>query len=303
MPVKTDENKCDISRIYSSFSTEQWAPGKTFPWINYWPYVDPLQMGSSQYEIDDQEFWSSFDERKKIEVSRSFQIWRLSQTLHGELAALEYSARLSLLHDDFLVKACCAAQAADEARHASIFKRILSEIGLPPFEMAPSLRSLIDQIKGESRTSLLSLSMQILIEGIGIGAFRRICITSKSPFIRTLYSYLVKDEARHFALGKSIMASIVQIRDEVPSAELEEFIEEALESLQNYITPLEIIILSGYSKQRAHTIVKNSTFMKHFSRTVFGQIAPSIMDLGLDQDSKGYRRIIELAGIRGRHPS
>lgn len=295
--VFVNESRAPLAKLYENFVDEQWALGKTFEWSNDWPYADPLRMSNFSYEISDEAFWRSLGADDSLTLSRNFQVWRISQMLHAEEAALDYSAKLAILHDDPFAKACCAGQAMDEARHMQVFQRLLSEVGATPFAMSPALKNLLSQVSDDNRISLLSLSMQILVEGVGIGAFRRISIASQSPFVRTLFGYLMKDEARHFALGRITVASQDRIRDEVPRAELEDFLDEALVQLAEYITPTEVLRQQGCGERQLRDLIEGSAFLKHFGRNVFSQIARPILDLGLDVNGRAHRRIIDLAGL------
>ncbi len=285
-----------LEKLYENFAAEQWVPGESFEWRTEWNYADPLAMSNHKYEISDEMFWKSIGHSGAIDLARNFQVWRISQMLHAESAALDASAQLAILHDDPFAKACCAAQAADEARHHQVFKRLLGEVGAAPYEMSGALAALLRQVSTDRRVSLLSLSMQVLIEGVGIGSFRRISIASQSPFVRTLFGYIMKDEARHFALGRITTAPQGRIRDEIPLAELDDFLDEALGQLSIYLAPTPVLQQMGCSDRQAQQLVEGSAFLKHFARTIFGQISRPILELGLDANGRARRRLMALAG-------
>lgn len=285
-----------LNALYRNATENQWIPGETFQWENNWSYGNPLEMSGQVYEVDDQSFWAALGAQGTVELSRNFQVWRLSQMLHAEVAALAVCSKLTLLHTDLLAKMCCTMQAADEARHVDVFKRLLQEIGESPYEVNGSLQTLIDQIERDSRVSILSLGMQILIEGVGIGAFRRITIATRSAFVRTLFSYIMKDEARHFALGRLTLSDMVRVRDEVPLAELDDLLDESLTLLDEYLQPTDVLQRFGSNKADARGMVSTTAFAKQFRRTVFGQLSRPIVDLGLSKTSRSYRRLVSLAG-------
>ncbi|MGZ2749821.1 ferritin-like domain-containing protein [Burkholderia stagnalis] len=286
-----------LMKLFRNATEEQWVPGQTFEWNVEWDYANPLRMASLEYEISDGAFWRDIGDQGRESLSRDFQVWRLSQMLHAELAALDVCAKLTQLHTDVPAKLCCTLQAADEARHVQVFARLLDEIGSAPFPITPSLGTLIDQVGRDNRISFLSLGMQILIEGVGIGAFRRISIATDSAFVRTLFSYIMKDEARHFALGRLIVGEPERLNDEVSPAELDDFLDEALVLLDEYLRPTEVLARFGCSADHAKQLIDGSSFGKQFRRTVFGQIGRPVLELDLDRHAKTRRRLEALAGL------
>ena len=53
----------------------------------------------------------------------------------------------------------------------------------------------------DNRWDLKFLGMQIMIEGLALGAFGTIRQTTKEPLLRELLKYVITDEARHVHYG------------------------------------------------------------------------------------------------------
>ena len=110
--------------------------------------------------------------------------WMLSQFLHGEQGALFAAAQVTEAVQFFDGKLYGATQVMDEARHVEVFHRYL-----------------IDALMGDSRWDMKFLGMQIMVEGLALGAFGTLYRMTKEPLLKELLKNVIQDEARHVHYG------------------------------------------------------------------------------------------------------
>ena len=89
----------------------------------------------------------------------------------------------------------------DEARHVEVYDRYLREKFELVYPISPHLKQLLDTILTDSRWDFKYLGMQIMVEGVALGAFGFVHQTSTEPLIRQITEFIMKDESRHVAFG------------------------------------------------------------------------------------------------------
>jgi hypothetical protein len=88
----------------------------------------------------------------------------------------------------------------DEARHVEVFERyvrMLAEI----YPISPVLKKLIDLTLTADHWVKVCIGMQMIIEGLALGAFHNMRRSTSDPLLRQLVEYVLRDEARHVAFG------------------------------------------------------------------------------------------------------
>src|SRR5207302_7082044 len=92
-------------------------------------------------------------------------------------------------------------QVVDEGRHVEAFHTYLSKKLEKLYEINDNLYVVIDALMTDSRWDLKFLGMQIMIEGLALGAFGTIRQTVNEPLLKDLLKYVITDEARHVHFG------------------------------------------------------------------------------------------------------
>ena len=127
--------------------------------------------------------------------------WLASQFLHGENGALLAASQLVLCVPDRDSKAYAATQVVDEARHVEVYERYLREkVGIW-YDVNPHLKTLLDLTLTDSRWDVKLLGMQIMVEGLALGAFGTLYKQTKEPLLKALLKNVIQDEARHVHYG------------------------------------------------------------------------------------------------------
>src|SRR6185369_7049684 len=112
--------------------------------------------------------------------------WMLSQFLHGEQGALFAAAQVTEAVQFFYGKLYGSTQVMDEGRHVEVFHRYLTEKLGKLYEINDNLFVIIDGLMGDSRWDMKFLGMQIMVEGLALGAFGTIYKQTKEPLLREL---------------------------------------------------------------------------------------------------------------------
>src|SRR5262249_234745 len=126
-----------------------------------------------------------------------------------------------------------AAQVFDEARHVEAYDRYLRDKIELVYPVSPHLKQLLDMILGDARWDFKYLGMQIMVEGVAVGAFGVIHQTTTEPLIKQITEMIMRDESRHVAFG---VLSLKDRYEEMKPSELrdrEDFIVEGSRLLRN----------------------------------------------------------------------
>ncbi|MDB5451728.1 MAG: integral rane protein [Caulobacteraceae bacterium] len=130
-------------------------------------------------------------------VRRSF-----STILHGEQGALALSASLCHVLKDQGAQEYAANQAREEARHVTAFARYIKVRWGSPTPCGPALQGLLTEIVAAPEVYKKIVGMQILVEGLAMGAFAIFHNQLADPVGRRLMQLVMTDEAFHHRFGK-----------------------------------------------------------------------------------------------------
>ncbi len=136
--------------------------------------------------------------RFKNEMAR----WQLSAILHGEQGALNLSASLCHVLRDAGAQEYAANQAREEARHVAAFAAYIKARWGSPLPCGEVLKTLLVDIVHAPEVYKKVVGMQMLIEGLAMGAFAMIYKEWNDPLARKLTQLVMTDEAFHHKFGK-----------------------------------------------------------------------------------------------------
>jgi rubrerythrin len=166
------------------------------------------------YEQAKQDFW---DEASVVDWSREFTLPAhqrrplariLSIIYYGERAALEVSAQLLTMVPDEQAKFVLAAQVIEEAKHVSVFRRVLTKLD----EIHPvdpwSRRLLADLVRVKHPVAKL-LGMQLIVENVANHLFIHIGEVVPDPLLKEILAYVARDEKKHTGLAAIYLPSLL----------------------------------------------------------------------------------------------
>ena len=125
-----------------------------------------------------------------------------SSILHGEQGALNLSASLCHVLKDQGAQEYAANQTREEARHVTAFAKYIKARWGRPVECGPTLKALLVEIIGSPEVYKKIIGMQMLVEGLAMGAFATIFSKTNDPLARKLTQLVMTDEAFHHKFGK-----------------------------------------------------------------------------------------------------
>ena len=125
-----------------------------------------------------------------------------SSILHGEQGALNLSASLCHVLKDQGAQEYAANQTREEARHVTAFAKYIKARWGKPVECGPTLKSLLVEIIGAPEVYKKIIGMQMLVEGLAMGAFASLFNSINDPLGKKLLQLVMTDEAFHHKFGK-----------------------------------------------------------------------------------------------------
>jgi hypothetical protein len=142
------------------------------------------------------------DERQKIQMANANAHFFLSSILHGEQGALSLSASLCQILREPGAQEYATNQAREEARHVSAFSRYVQARWGSPLAAGPTLAGLMNEVVAAPEVYKKLVGMQMLIEGLAMGAFATLHARTADPLLRRLVQLVMTDEAFHHKFGK-----------------------------------------------------------------------------------------------------
>jgi Long-chain fatty aldehyde decarbonylase len=136
--------------------------------------------------------------RFKSQVGR----WIMSSILHGEQGALNLSASLCHVLRDPGAQEYAANQTREEGRHVTAFAKFIIARWGTPLPVGPVLGNLLQEIVHAPEVYKKIIGMQMLVEGLAMGAFATIYKEWDDPLAKKLTQLVMTDEAFHHKFGK-----------------------------------------------------------------------------------------------------
>jgi hypothetical protein len=142
------------------------------------------------------------DEGQQIRLANQNTRFFLSSILHGEQGAFSLSASLCQVLREPGAQEYASNQAREEARHVTGFSKYIGARWGTPLRAGQTLASLMDEIVVAPEVYKKLVGMQMLIEGLAMGAFATIHMRANDPLLRRLVQMVMTDEAFHHKFGK-----------------------------------------------------------------------------------------------------
>jgi len=226
--------------------------------------------------------WRRLDKKTEIpKLRRHMTSYILSNFLHGEQGALLATSQIVASAPTTDAKLYASAQVFDEARHVEAYDRYLTqkvELIYPP---SKHLKELLDTVLMDSRWDFKFLGMQILVEGVALGAFGLIHQTAQEPLIKRITHMIMQDEARHVAFGVMSLRGHYEGMAANELRDREDFIIESSRLLRDRFLAQEVWETVGLPQAECEEAAKNSVMMQMFRKLLFSKIVPNVKRLGL----------------------
>ncbi|MBI1813736.1 MAG: ferritin-like domain-containing protein [Deltaproteobacteria bacterium] len=142
------------------------------------------------------------DAQQRIELANESTRWVLSSILHGEQGALSLSASLCQLLRDPGAQEYAANQVREEARHVTAYAAYMKARWGAPLPAGHTLKVLLNEMVTAPEVYKKLVGMQMLVEGLAMGAFATLHSRAKDPLLVKLTQLVMTDEAFHHKFGK-----------------------------------------------------------------------------------------------------
>jgi hypothetical protein len=285
-----ERDRPDLARLYSTAKVSQWNGETDLDWSIPVDPHDPKHtlVMDELLPLTDIAQYRRLSKREQEVQKKDLLCWMLSQFLHGEQGALFAACQLTEAIGWMDGKFYGSTQVVDEGRHVEVFHRYLTEKLEKLYQINDNLYVLIDAMMSDSRWDIKFLSMQIMIEGLALGAFGTMRQNTDEPLLKNLLRYVITDEARHVHFG------VLALRDhylhELSDRERREREDWAFETsmlMRNRFFAHEFYDEHyGHVMRRAawDRLVLDSKFMTRFRSNMFRRIVPNLKRIGLLSD-------------------
>jgi hypothetical protein len=123
--------------------------------------------------------------------------------------------------------------------------------------------------------------MQILIEGVALGAFGMIHTMAQEPLIKEITHRIMQDEARHVAYGVMSLKDFYKDMNESELRDREDFVVESSRLLRDRFLGSEVWATLGLPQKECDEATASSELVKMFRKLLFSKIVPNVKRLGL----------------------
>ncbi|HSM95946.1 MAG TPA: ferritin-like domain-containing protein [Rhizomicrobium sp.] len=174
-------------------------------------YIDfEARFDMTKETILPEEFFAVFHTRigeamtreQKVKFANEAARWQISALLHGEQGALALSASLCHILKDPGAQEYAANQTREEARHVTAFAAYIKHRWGTPLPCGETLKNLLTEMVNAPEVYKKIVGMQMLVEGLAMGAFATLYQKSNDPLLVKLCQLVMTDEAFHHKFGK-----------------------------------------------------------------------------------------------------
>lgn len=278
----------EMADLYQRAKQGQWD-GASLPWGTD---VDLERAEAAVFPMDfldwraGEQLGIELSPAGRLKLLNDFGAWTLSQFLHGEQGALYAAAQVTEAVGFMDGKFYGATQVMDEARHVEVFLRYLDEKIGKIYQINDNLYTIIDALMTDARWDMKFLGMQIMIEGLALGAFGTMYHRTREPLLRELLARVISDEARHVHFG------VVALRDHIrrncserERAEREDWAFEVAMLMRNRFLAREVweewFAGTRVTWDRWKRFIQDSPGMEGFRTTMFARMVPNLREIGL----------------------
>ena len=292
----------EMNALYRRAVANQWDGDRDLDWGTQ---VDPMNadipiINADFLPLDGlRQYGIKLNKNEAALANYNMVCWMLSQFMHGEQGALYASAQVTESVKWMDGKFYGATQVMDEGRHLEVFLRYLDTKLEKSYQINDNLFVIIDDLMTDSRWDIKFLGMQIMVEGLALGAFSTLHNNSREPLLRKLLQYVIQDEARHVHYG------VLALRDHIKTGlsdrerqEREDWAFEVALLMRNRFMGHEVYeeMFEGLmSRRQWNEYILASPAMRDFRTQMFKRLIPNLEYIGLM--SPRMRKHYEAAGL------
>ncbi|MBX3261861.1 MAG: ferritin-like domain-containing protein [Labilithrix sp.] len=277
----------EMRKLYERAKKGQWNSDSTLAWSTSVDPYDPARplLPDGFLDFDALEARGpKLDARERARLVHSVASWMLSQFLHGEQGALFAAAQVTEAVQFYDGKLYGATQVMDEGRHVEVFHRYLDEKLCKLYQLNDNLFVIIDALMTDSRWDMKFLGMQIMVEGLALGAFGTLYRQTGEPLLKELLKYVIRDEARHVHYGVLALRQHFRELSDSERREREDWAFEVALLMRDRFLAVEVYeewFEGVMSRGQWKSFVTETPGMVQFRQTMFSRLVPNLREIGL----------------------
>lgn len=289
LAVGYQRDRPEVARLHRASVKGQWDGDADLDWTRV---VDPEDPGvtlipEELLPLPDIPAYRKLPPARKRHHCAQLLAWMLSQFLHGEQGALLAACQVTEAVGWLDGKLFGSAQVVDEGRHVEVFHRYLVEKLEKLYVIDDNLYTVVDALVSDSRWDMKFLGMQIMIEGLALGAFCTLRNATGEPLLRELLGRVITDEARHVHFGVVALEEHLRGLPEPERREREDWAFEVAVMLRDRFLAREF-----YEEYYGHLMTRRewdrrvlaSPYMARFRKMMFRRLVPNLKRIGLLSD-------------------
>lgn len=196
-----------VEDLYKRAKQNQWDSDELLPWDTAVDPSKPLINDRSDI-YHRMPFFSKLSKSQQETFTAHSTAQLLSQFLHGEQGALMTAACVTHSVPDATAKLYAATQTMDEARHVEVYARYCDKIAIV-YPMSLWLKALIDATLKSDRYEKVMIGMNMIVEGLALGAFNNMYRTTQCDLLKKLTFNVMRDESRHVSFGHAYLGPVI----------------------------------------------------------------------------------------------
>ena len=203
-PSRYGERAGSFDGIISATEGHFWDPSDS-RYIDFdWPFAldEELLMPPEFTPELNSAVADRLDERQRIQLGNELTRFHLSQILHGEQGAVLLSADLCATFRDPGAQEYAANQVREETRHVHGLSRYFAARWGDPLHAGSGLLNVMTRIVNTAEVYQKIVGMQLVIEGLALGALSQIYKNTRDPALRRLSQLILTDESYHHRFGQ-----------------------------------------------------------------------------------------------------
>jgi hypothetical protein len=282
-----ERNRPELARLHTAAKRSQWDAETALDWST------TVDAGDLEHDLLPEHYLPFSDlpsfvkasPAERTEQKRSYMAWALSQFLHGEQGALFAAAQVTSAVHWLDGKLYGSTQVVDEGRHVEVFHRYLTTKLEKRYEINDNLYVIIDALMSDTRWDIKFLGMQIMIEGLALGAFGTFRQRTREPLLKEMLRLVIMDEARHVHFGVLALKDCYTTQlSEAERRDREDWAFEMSLLLRNRFLLQEFydeFYAQALSRAEWNKHMLGSPIMAQFRDTMFRRIIPNLKRIGL----------------------
>jgi hypothetical protein len=172
------------------------------------------------------------------------------------------------------------------------------------YQINDNLFVIIDALMSDARWDMKFLGMQIMVEGLALGAFGTLYKQTSEPLLKELLRYVIQDEARHVHYGVLALRDHIKQLSDSERREREDWTFEIALLMRNRFLAHEVYeewFEGLMSRAQWREFVTHTPGMRSFRQTMFSRLVPNLREVGLVSKRMlpRYERVGLLAYMKG----